>query len=366
MSSSCRPGSVQVVAVVPFALPVVVGADHDDRQIGLGGDRNRLSDRINQCRRVGADVQSAERVLTGRPPHSHFHVVRPTRLQVGGGDLLGLAHSEERTSDRPRPELSTTTEPSSDRIASATEADAELPGPEMSGVKVVRNLTEKPGDAELEAGSMGSVIHINRLDVRRRRDIGCSAGRLGTIGISEHVDREGRAQRRRQRRQALVGRAAGSMSDLDADARPSRVDNASSGCDRWVARHVGAPAAFGLPARRVGTDDGDTTQSPSKRSGSNGPPVRRPRCATAPCPRHRRGARGLGPRAGHASAQGPARRLRTRRDGASSTARCGAARRTSAAVTLPSSTASRSLRPRCSVGPGISRSRPAITPSAVE
>ncbi len=126
------------------------------------------------------------------------------------------------------------------------------------------------------------------------------------IEISVQVDHERRRQRGRQRRQPLVSEAPDRVRDLDTDlAEPLRQRVERMGDVRRV--HVGAAAAFGLSARRIGPDHGDTTQIADaqrqcRRIAHQGPHnlVPQQHHAFGPCPAHehpvlRQVARQLGP-----------------------------------------------------------------------
>ena len=56
-SSSWRPGSASDVAVEALALDLRRGADHDDRDVGIAGQRDRLLERVRVVRRLDVDLE---------------------------------------------------------------------------------------------------------------------------------------------------------------------------------------------------------------------------------------------------------------------------------------------------------------------
>ena len=155
------------------------------------------------------------RVVAGRAAHAHLELVLPAGFEVDGADLLGFADPEERATGR-TPWLSTTALPSIDRAASATELMPNCHEPLTSGVSVVRRRAEKPGGGPARPGSMGSAIHIIRLDASVVDTSGVGRRAVGGVEVAEEVDGQWRDDGRIQCRQSLVREATDRMGDVDA------------------------------------------------------------------------------------------------------------------------------------------------------
>ena len=362
-SSSWRPGSSSVGAVPALALPVVVGADDDDRQVGVRRGIDGIGQQVAPHRGERADVDAAHPGADRRVAHlDDEHVVAPglhrhRRPPLRRGPCRRTSHRSGHRRCR------NNVVPSTMIRAGATLSTPNFHSPETSGVNVAVSRT--PNDGFAAPRPVGSLTHIRRIVPVVPVCNGAAAGSSRSAGSPKMSTVIAAVRRRFSSGKRRWIRQPGPVDHVDArcsEVRAERVERRRHA----RGRDVGTATAHDLAERRVGADDAPPGVDPASCNGSTGAPA----SGDSLRQQHHSLRRGAAHEADvvlvvASGLRARARRRAVHRSAPSARAPCERGRERRPRTRRRRRSRRSSCRPRWRVGPGISRSSPACTPSTV-